>query len=110
MFHHCNHLIVQPFENFKYHCRRFVKCHLLASNSKLVEIFLTNQQVLAVVATTKKNCLRIFATSLRLISAMTENQPWEGGGRVKAKTKNSVVSEQIFIQKALSHKRKVRRG
>ena len=33
-----------------------------------------------------------------------------GGGGVKAKTKKSVVSQQIFIQKALPQKRKVGGG
>ena len=52
-------------------------CHLLAANSKLVENFQPKQRVLAAVLIAKKNCLQIFAASMRVIFTMTGNPPLE---------------------------------
>ena len=41
----------------------------------------TKQQILAVVVITKKNCLSVFAASMRVISAMTGNLPLAGSAR-----------------------------
>ena len=49
--------------------------HLLAANSKSVENFEPRSKYSFVVVITKKNCIRMFAAGMRVISAMTGNLP-----------------------------------
>ena len=49
--------------------------HLLAANSKSVENFEPRSKYSFVVVITKKNCIRMFAAGMRVISAMTGNSP-----------------------------------
>ena len=62
--------------------------HLLAANSKLVEnLEPSSEYSLYIVVITKKSCLRIFAASMRVISAMTGNPPLVGDKAVFEKFK-----------------------
>ena len=65
---------IRSFGHFEHLELPLSLCHLPDANSKLVENF-EKQRVPAVVVITKKNCLRIFAASMRVISAMTGNPP-----------------------------------
>ena len=72
MFHHCNHPIVRPsWTTTVVVCDvAFTRCEQQISWK-----FSTKRHALAAVLITKKNCLQIFAASMRVIFAMTRNPP-----------------------------------
>ena len=74
MFHHCNDPIrFGHFEHLELPRCCIVTWHLLAANSKLVENFEPSSEYSLLA--TKKNCQRVLAASLRVVSAMTGNPP-----------------------------------
>ena len=55
------------------HCCGIVSWFLILANRKISSKFSTKQRVFAPVVIAKKNCLRIFVVSMRVISAMAGN-------------------------------------